>query len=48
MDDITGNFVFFVLLNMACGFQNVCEITSDKTSESLQKSLAGAIYKEEK
>ena len=48
MDDVTGNFVFFVLLNMARGFQNVCEITSDKISESLQKSLAGAIYKEEK
>ena len=48
MDDVTGNFVFFVLLNTARGFENVCEIISDKTSESLQKSLAGAIYKEEK
>ena len=47
MDEVTGNFVFFVLLNMARGFENVCEIISDKTSESLQKSLAGAIYKEE-
>ena len=48
MDDVTGNFVFFVLLNTARGFENVCEIIPDKTSESLQKSLAGAIYKEEK
>ena len=48
MDDVTGKFLFFVLLNMARGFENVCEIISDKTSESLQKSLAGAIYKEEK
>ena len=48
MDDVTGNFVFFVLLNTAGSFENVCEINSDKTSESLQKSLAGAIYKEEK
>ena len=47
MDDTTGNFVFFVLLNTARCFENVCEIILDKTSESLQKSLAGAIYKEE-
>ena len=33
---------------MARGFENVCEIILDETSESLQKSLAGAIYKEEK
>ena len=48
MDDVTGKILFFVLLNTECGFENVCEIISDKTSESLQKSLAGAIYKEEK
>ena len=47
LDDVTGKFLFFVLLNTARGFENVCEIISDKTSESLQKSLAGAIYKEE-
>ena len=33
---------------MARGFEYACEIISDKTSESLQKSLAGTIYKEEK
>ena len=48
MDDVTGKFLFFVLLNTARGFENVCETILDKTSESLQKSLAGAIYKEEK
>ena len=48
MDDVIGNFVFFVLLNTACCFENVWEIISDKTSESLQKSLAGAVYKERK
>ena len=31
---------------MARGFENVCEIIS--ASESFGKSLAGAIYKEEK
>ena len=28
MDDVTGTF-FFVLYNMAGGFENVCEIISD-------------------
>ena len=27
MDDVMGDF--FVLFNMACGFENVCEIISD-------------------
>ena len=40
--------VFFVLFNMASDFENVCEIISDWGSESFRKSLAGAIYKEEK
>ena len=48
IDDVKGKFLFFVLLNTARGFENVCEIISDKTSESLQTSLEGAIYKEEK
>ena len=33
---------------MARGFENVCEIISDEASENFGKSLAGAIYKEEK
>ena len=48
MDDVTGNLFIFVLLKMGRGFENVCEIISDKASESLEKRLAGAIYKEEK
>ena len=40
--------VFFVLFNMARGFQNVCDIISDWPSERLEKSLSGAIYKKEK
>ena len=47
MDDVTGNLFIFVLLKMVRGFENVCEIISDKASESLEKRLAGAIYKEE-
>ena len=43
-----GKIVFFALFNMARGFEYACETISDKTSESLQKSLAGTIYKEEK
>ena len=48
MDDVTRNLFIFVLLKMVLGFENVCEIISDKASESLKKRLAGAIYKEEK
>ena len=33
---------------MKRGFENVCEIISMKDSESLEKNLARAIYKEEK
>ena len=29
VDDVTENLVFFVLFNMARGFENVCEIISD-------------------
>ena len=36
---------FFVLFNVACGFENVGEIISDQASESLEKRLAGAIWK---
>ena len=32
---------------MARGFENVGQIFSDKASESLEKSLAGAIWKQE-
>lgn len=48
MDDVTRNLFIFVLLKMARGFENICEIISDKASESLEKRLAGAIYKDEK
>ena len=48
MDDVTGNLFIFVLLKMARGFENGCEIIADKASENLEKRLAGAIYKEEK
>ena len=48
MDDVTGNLFIFVLLKMARGFENICEIISDKASENLEKRLAGAIYKDEK
>jgi len=37
--------VLFVLSNMARGFENVCEIISDKASEGPEKCLAGAVYK---
>ena len=40
--------VFFVLSKMASGFENVCEINSSRASEGLEKSLAGALYKQEK
>ena len=43
-----GKNVLFALFNMARGFEYACEIISDKTSKSLQKSLAGTIYTEEK
>ena len=29
IDDVTGNLFFFVLFNMARGFENVCKIISD-------------------
>ena len=48
MDDVTRNLFTFVLWKMVRGFENVCEIISNKASESLEKRLAGAIYKEEK
>ena len=47
MDDVTGNFFFFVLFKTESVFKNVCEITSDSAGESLEEILAGAIYKEE-
>ena len=37
MDDVTGNLFIFVLLKMVRVFENVCEIISDKASESLEK-----------
>ena len=37
MDDVTRNLFIFVLLKMVRGFENVCEIISDKASESLEK-----------
>ena len=40
-----GKLVFFVLFNMARGFENVCEIISDRSKWKPRKSLAGAIYK---
>ena len=43
-----GKIVFFVLSNMARGFENVCEIISNWASEGLEKSSAGAVYKQEK
>ena len=42
-----GKLVFFVLFNVASGFENVGEIISDQASESLEKRLAGAIWKQE-
>ena len=45
--DVTGN-VFFVLSNMARGFENVCEIISNWASEGLERGLAGAVNKQEK
>ena len=38
-----GKIVLFALFNMARGFEYACEIISDKTSESLLKSLAGTV-----
>ena len=43
-----GEILFFVLSNMARGFENVCEIISNWASEDLEKSLAGVVYKHEK
>ena len=43
-----GKFVFFVLFNITRGFENVCEILLDSSEWKPRKSLAGAIYKEEK
>ena len=37
MDDVTRNLFIFVLLKMVRGFENVCEIISDKVSKSLEK-----------
>ena len=48
MDYVTGELFSFVLSNMARGFENVCEIISNWASEGLEKSLAGAVYKQEK
>ena len=45
--DVTGN-VFFVLSNMARGFENVCEIISNWATEGLERGLAGAVNKQEK
>ena len=33
---------------MVRGFENVCEIISDRASESLEKSLQWVIYRDEK
>ena len=43
-----GKLVFFVLFNMARRFEMFVRLFPIKASESLEKSLAGAIYKEEK
>ena len=43
-----GKLVFFVLFNMARRFEMFVRSFRIKASESLEKSLAGAIYKEEK
>ena len=40
------NLFFSVLFKMARGFEDVCETIS--VNESLEKRLAGAIYKNEK
>ena len=36
------------LFNMACGFENICQLNSDSASEYLKKSSAGAVYKLER
>ena len=40
--------VFFGLSNMAHSLKNVCEIILDWASEGLEKSLVGAVNKQEK
>ena len=47
MDDVKENF-FFCSIHMVRGFENVCKFISDWASESLEKSLQWAIYREEK
>ena len=47
MDHVTG-ICFLFLFNMARGFEKKIEIVSDSTTKSLEKFLAGAIYKDEK
>ena len=47
MDDVTETF-FFGSIHMMRGFENVCKIILDWASESLEKSLQWAIYREEK
>ena len=37
--------VFFVLYNMAGGFENGCKIISDKASEDHEKKLAEVVFK---
>ena len=37
-DNVTGKLVFFVLFDMARGFENVCEII--KASDSLEKKFS--------
>ena len=43
-----GKIGFFVLSNMARSCQNACEVISFWASEELEKSLAGAVCKQEK
>ena len=49
IDDVTENVtVFFLVFNMARGFENVCKIFPDYASKGHENSLAGAFYQKEK
>ena len=45
MDDVTENVaIFFLVFNMARGFENVCKIFPDYASDGHENSSAGAFY----
>ena len=48
IDDVTGNLFFFVLFNMAAVLKMFVRLFRIKASESREKRLGGAIYKDEK